>query len=380
MRDPTMPNLRRRRTKCFATGKHLLVIGLACLIHVESLTAQESNRTTSIVAGSHSPTCTNRWRGFLFIDNQYISPPYKLELRSNEMVINGVAFSPGYFDSDGCGRTPAQTPTNAFTLVSYHSTTAGGQRNREALQDLKKFIEFSMQMNNVLVMRESAQPVSLIPTDGGQQLLERLMRSAEARIKNPDIPDSVERPADRITLAKLTTEFEATPAFRSRASERITAMQQVQAANDTMVISNVWVDRIGYPLTLFAMVAVVLGFGHVVSNKPYANVGQASEGELTSRTIVGRSLFIFGLLSVSDLGWTIAASSAGVMRELNPLGSQMINSPTQLILFKIAVTVVAITLLYRLHEHRFAQAASWWGCLTLTLLTARWLTFNSMFL
>lgn len=66
------------------------------------------------------------------------------------------------------------------------------------------------------------------------------------------------------------------------------------------------------------------------------------------------------------------------MREINPIGGRLIDRPEQLILFKAVMTTLAIGLLFRLRRYRRAQLAAWWSCLVLTLLTVRWLTFNSM--
>jgi hypothetical protein len=68
------------------------------------------------------------------------------------------------------------------------------------------------------------------------------------------------------------------------------------------------------------------------------------------------------------------------MRELNPFGSKLIESPSLLALFKITATGMAIGLLFSLRKYRRAQVAAWWACLILTILAFRWLTFNSMML
>jgi hypothetical protein len=99
-----------------------------------------------------------------------------------------------------------------------------------------------------------------------------------------------------------------------------------------------------------------------------------------TQKVVLKSLLIFGLLSVVDLIWTISASATGSMREMNPLGNELIHDPIRLILFKTVAVSVTIGLLYSLHHRPIAQVASWWSCLVLTLLTARWLTFHSMFM
>ena len=140
--------------------------------------------------------------------------------------------------------------------------------------------------------------------------------------------------------------------------------------------SNQLVAQISYPLTVFAMIAVVLGFGHLLSNRPVQN---PESGDTTkSRTVVVNSLLIVALLSIVDLIWTIAATNAGTMRELNPLGSHLIEDPVRLAFFKLSVSAISIGILYALHRTTMAQVASWWCCLLLTLLTARWVVFQSM--
>jgi hypothetical protein len=85
-------------------------------------------------------------------------------------------------------------------------------------------------------------------------------------------------------------------------------------------------------------------------------------------------------LSAVDLAWTVLVSQAGAMRELNPIGSQMIGDPLQLVAFKVLVTTAAVGLLYFCRQIPLARQASWWSCLVLTLVAARWLVFNSMFI
>jgi len=50
-----------------------------------------------------------------------------------------------------------------------------------------------------------------------------------------------------------------------------------------------------------------------------------------------------------------------------------------LIAAKATIICGSVGLLYFLRHHRQAQTAAWWACLICTLLTFRWLTFNSMF-
>ncbi len=128
------------------------------------------------------------------------------------------------------------------------------------------------------------------------------------------------------------------------------------------------------------MVIVVFAFGHLLSNKPHVGTDGTDSDSAAGKQVVFRSLVIVGLLSVVDLVWTVVAWQTGSMRELNPLGNRLIENPMQLAVFKLTVVSGSIGLLYWLHQRPIAQLASWWSCLLLTLVTARWLTFNAMFL
>jgi len=68
------------------------------------------------------------------------------------------------------------------------------------------------------------------------------------------------------------------------------------------------------------------------------------------------------------------------MRELNPLASRLISDPEALVAFKVVATLLGCGVLFALRRHSRAQLASWWMCLVCTMLTFRWLMFNSMFI
>jgi hypothetical protein len=99
---------------------------------------------------------------------------------------------------------------------------------------------------------------------------------------------------------------------------------------------------------------------------------------LCRATIV--SLALIAAFSGLDLVWTLLASGAGQMTELNPIGSHLLRNPLHLSLFKITATVVSCGLLMYLRQHQRAQLATWWMCLVCTVLTFRWLVLNSMFI
>ncbi|NND97756.1 MAG: hypothetical protein HKN47_10555, partial [Pirellulaceae bacterium] len=174
--------------------------------------------------------------------------------------------------------------------------------------------------------------------------------------------------------------FQPTEEFRTQAEQRIGTINSVSVANDSKVSANLLAERLAYPMTMFAMVLVVYAFGHLMSYSPNQLQLRAAnpDFDFDLRPVVSRTLTIVALLSIADLIWTLVASQQGSMRELNPLGSQLIDNPVYLIVFKTLATGTAIGCLYHMRDRPIAHIASWWSCLVLTLLTARWLTFHSM--
>jgi hypothetical protein len=195
------------------------------------------------------------------------------------------------------------------------------------------------------------------------------------------IPAYIETEGDRESWRMLVSRFRATPEFLDRASACVNLNNTAGAVDEDRSSALVWQNRIGFSLTLLAMLVVVLAFGHLLSNGPKQPVDRQDPQALADakRTII-YSLLLIGLLSAVDLAWTLLAHQTGSMRELNPLGRGLISDPVRLFLFKSTLTAASIGLLYWLHQQPLARLASWWCCLVLTLLTARWLTFQSMFL
>jgi hypothetical protein len=101
---------------------------------------------------------------------------------------------------------------------------------------------------------------------------------------------------------------------------------------------------------------------------------------LEERANVVRNVILLGLLSGFDLSLTLAAQQAGTLLELNPLGSQLVANPLLLASFKITSLVAACAILVTLRRYRGAQVVSWWMCMVCTVLTYRWVTFNSLFI
>lgn len=325
---------------------------------------------------SQEPHVVSMNDGYLFIDGQYVHPPYDIQLTDDRLTINDQAFAEDYFDlsyferefSDGPGRMDRRIGT-----MQRGPRDRGGRRPFSPLEWIARQLE-PVALGAIVALYEQEKPLLLYPDRGGHLLISELAGRADTEF---EAPTNI-APQDQVTWNRLVSEFEPTTLFLARANANIQAVEEATLTGDRTSAANQLVAQISYPLTMFAMIVVVVGFGHLLSNRP---VHDPVSGDATkSQQVILKSLSIVALLSILDLVLTIAATNAGTMRELNPLGSQFIDNPMRLVFFKLTVTGTSIGLLYLLRRKPVAQIASWWCCLLLTLLTARWVVFQSMFL
>ena len=97
-----------------------------------------------------------------------------------------------------------------------------------------------------------------------------------------------------------------------------------------------------YGITLTAMLLGVVALGNLLLYRPH---GPARLRDVHDEPGVGldsrRIITILALLGAFDLVLTLAAQQAGGFLELNPLGSQMIESPALLAVFKLTSLLLA---------------------------------------
>jgi hypothetical protein len=170
----------------------------------------------------------------------------------------------------------------------------------------------------------------------------------------------------------------------SRACDRVEQFEAVASANQAEVAAVRRIDQFSYPLSLIGMVLAVVASGHLLQSAPARHdhqpplLAQQSSPYMMRFVLIAAALVL--ALSMLDLAWTVLAAQAGQMRELNPLGRGLIDDPMMLAAFKLSATLLSCGLLVALRRYHCAQVASWWLCLVCTILTYRWLTFNSMFM
>ena len=300
--------------------------------------------------------------GYLFLDGQYLAPPYKIALAEGGVTVNGR-------------QLPCRAPEQEF------ARGGGGDRRFENPDPWRRLaVQVGIQLSNqAVVMAFTDQPLVVLDSSGGAYDLFQRLTGEGKNASQTELVDRLPTGFDERVWNQWVGSFTPSLGLRARAVSLITNYDTTDAEAHAAVAATRRLNSLAYPLTLGGMLLTVLSVGHLLGGRPSAGKS-AYDQDASPETLraLRYSLILVGLLSLNDLAWTIMASQAGQMRELNPFGSQFIESPTLLSLFKISATGLAIGLLFALRKFRRAQAAAWWACLLLTILAFRWLTFNSM--
>lgn len=294
--------------------------------------------------------------GYVFINNQYIESPYKLEVAEGGVTINGhsIAIEPVPRD-----------PRFRRVPVS---------RNQSLWQIHELLIG-----QGALIAKDDSPVVFLDQTKTLQML--RMMCIRESRSLHLEeflalLPEEADATAWRAWLSS----FEPSSSLQERAGPPVQMLTEREAIGQSAIVANQRLQAWAYPLTVFGMLAGVVSFGHLLQFPPQGSYDVAPSRrrrDLCRATVIFLVMVI--VLSMLDLVWTLLASQAGQMNELNPIGRRLMEDPVQLTIFKMVATLFSCGLLMWLRKHPRAQLASWWLCLICTLLTFRWLVLNSMF-
>ncbi|MAD80735.1 MAG: hypothetical protein CMJ50_07825 [Planctomycetaceae bacterium] len=134
-----------------------------------------------------------------------------------------------------------------------------------------------------------------------------------------------------------------------------------------------------YVMTVTAMLLAAIATGNLLVHRPMGGV-RWRERNRDGVGMVARNITLLCMLGGVDLLLTLAAQQAGGFLEVNPLSAAIIESPILLCTFKITAFAGACAILVMLRQYRGAQLASWWLCLVCTIVTFRWLTYNSLYL
>ena len=307
--------------------------------------------------------------GFVFVNGKFLPRPYTFRASGNQTFVNDVMIAEellsmgppfDFDDAEGYGR-------------------GARRRSQEAQQTYAEYIsDRFVQSRQVIVFFDGYTP-ALLPVSIGNDLLSVLVSDAHRLELLPRLLANAGSSEVASRWSDWVQGFQPSHDFLAVARPIVDRIDATVGEDQARHAAHLRLHSFAYPLTIAGMIMSVFAIGHLMSNPP--NGGNTpDEIEMSPEVvkIVTRSIILVVALSLLDLIWTLLASQAGTMRELNPVGSRLIDDPAKLIAFKVAMTGLAAGLIFKLRYYRRAQLASWWACLILTLLSVRWLTFNSM--
>jgi hypothetical protein len=266
--------------------------------------------------------------GFVFVNGEFLPGPYTFRSAGKQTFVNDVLIAQELVDF-----------TSVIGIDDEEGERAGFSRRRrpEAQKTYAEFLskQFS-QSRQIIVAFEGRSPKLLSKRLGGNDLLSVLVYEAHREALLPELLKSADSQEVASEWSEWVNGFQPNDAFLTAAKpivDRIDAVLDESAARHAAVRRR---ESYRYPLTIAGMIMSVFAIGHLMSNPP--NGGRTpDEVEMSPEVIqiVTRSLVLVVALSLLDLVWTLLASQAGTMRELNPVGGRLIDDPAKLIFSKL---------------------------------------------
>jgi Domain of unknown function (DUF5658) len=325
--------------------------------------------------------------GYVFVDSEYLSSPYLVEATASAVTVNGrVVRLRSDFNLDDDESDPADNEADG-DYGSRRRRSLHGQFGRfpgweqAARRRAAAKLVDDLDQDFVIVTFSDRPPKHFTDISDEYRLFCALLHpepgSEAIRMFLLDECGSVEQ--QRFWTGWIGG-FTMTDDLRTRVEGFVQLVSESEAKNLSEIRATHRLDAMAYPLTVLGMVLGILALGHLL--KSFSKLEGSTEETLPSTEVLratGVSIGLMVALSLFDLTWTVLASQAGQMKELNPLGSHLVSDPMMLIAFKLAATILGCGVLFALRRHQRARQACWWLCLICTVLTFRWVMFNSMF-
>ena len=315
--------------------------------------------------------------GYVVLNGRYLPPPYTIRVAGEELTINGEAISSPLPDRFGAGPWGARRGNG--NGEAFRGRFGGGGARGPGFSPAWR-ITRRLDEGAVLVAFDE-RPIVFLDFGSLQDEFFEAVRARDPETEaSRTLLGSLPSETDREIWSNWLVRIERSDALWKLADAVVREMDAVEAEAAATVAASRRIQGLAYPLTVVGMVLGVLALGHLLRSFPQVPAGaeNPSVHEVFART-TAISVGLVVALSALDLAWTLLASQAGQMRELNPLASQWIKHPEMLLAFKAATTFVGCGLLFALRRYHRAQVAAWWVCLLCTVLTFRWVMFNSMF-
>lgn len=330
-------------------------------------------------------------QGFVLIDGVYIPPPYVIEERDNEVLVNAHVVS---------RITSKRTPAGKFEGPERGGRARGGfvgmrrrgeghvlagRRGGNASGEQAARIERELG-NNSMLLAFGDDSVSLVAATLAADIFSTLLSDATSDSKISILEGR--QASEQVTTSQwrqIVANFQPTSELNERIDVLLEQEREAQALENQFTNSGRWYGFLSsssmkYGITLSAMLLAVVALGNLLLYQPQRHGRWNDVNDNSDENGMRRIVVLLALLGGFDLLLTLAAQQAGGFLELNPLGSQLISSPMMLTAFKMTSLLLACWILLRLRRYHGAQVACWWLCMLCTVLTFRWVTFNSLFI
>lgn len=397
-------DLHTARKDASATSHRFGIRWIAFLLIASPATqiVADDSVTRSIAADSgeivFSESCD---QGIVFIDGVYIPSPYQITATKDSVLVNDVAVKslPDAEDWDanfgeseprtrrGAGmagrrgeprRNEQPRPQRGGGMFSQRQGQQGPQRIG-AQRQAERLCQMLTDDGSVILAFAENPLVYVSKGDVMYSLFAHFINGGSSEENQQTVLRSIPSLSTRSLVEDWMNDYQPPASVIQQMQSEVDQIDSLMAADRKRSDAMVRMDTLAYPLTLIAMMLGVVALGHILKWTAH-NIVSGQNGSISKQSIHGVeiALLLMAGMSAVDLAWTILASQAGVMREVNPMAAGMIDSPLTLAVFKVIATSLGFGLLYALRTHKRGQEVTWWMCLVCVLVTFRWVLFDSM--
>lgn len=327
--------------------------------NADQIKPTETKNTQSDVSNKNEPIDS----GVVLLNCRHVRPPYVVECRENAILINGLRFCSAM---EGSGVDEANGNASAA-----HANRLFCNYLKRKLRENALLISWSGNSPAVFFAEEASEILEILTTaDATDVKMDRLLENTASSRLSPQ------------QWIQLAVNFQAISSiFRQEPFVGNDVIIEPEGSNEVLPPAYNDGRSWTYFATIGGMCLAVFGFGTLFRFRPQ-RTGRWRDLNVSDKEVwlVVYAVAFLIVLNLFDLVCTLSAGRSAGFWEINPLGHHLAAVPILLIGFKIAMTLLAATILFRLRHYFGAQIASWWLCVLCTVLTLRWAVFNSFFM
>ena len=181
--------------------------------------------------------------GFLFVEDRYVSLPYRVGFDENNVFINDIPLD---------------------SVVLKNLVTEKSLQNGRWLQQGFRRLYLHLTTGGTLVFYGDA-PVLLLANTGSSDLLKTLINNgALESLANTGLAGDIQLPGERSYWKRFADGFECPQELRVRVGEVLEKERAVEERNLAEIAARKLLSSSSYLLTIFGMLLVVIAFGNLL--------------------------------------------------------------------------------------------------------------------